>query len=59
MILYLLNLSRGQWHKLWGHPMDAVRVEDNQYVPGRHPVKFTCEKCGRSFKKQVCGTCNR
>lgn len=58
MISYLINVYQGQWHKFFGHPMDAVRA-DNVYAPGIHSVVFTCKECGRSFEKNICGQCQQ
>ena len=53
VLSYFINFYQGQFHKAFGHPMDAVRSED-KHQPGMCRVIFTCKECGRSFPKQIC-----
>lgn len=56
MISWTINFYQGQWHKFFGHPMDAVLVRGG-HKPGMRKVTFTCKECGRSFDKQLCRVC--
>jgi hypothetical protein len=59
MINWTINAFQGQWHKLFGHPMDAVLAEKSHQA-GFRKVVFTCKECGRSFLKQIpCINCDR
>ena len=58
MIKWAINAFQGQWHKLFSHPAAAIELTD-QHQPGIRQVRLTCKECGRSFPKQLCGTCGR